>query len=460
MRGKIKSQVKVIMLFCIALILSDCQTEEHSSDQSQSTIQTVSIDDAKNFLAQSKSNSVGKSTNSQLENLEFDKIAHEKIKGSNQLLTVIPFATNSTFENKRILLLKIDNEIRTIVFSMYPNEDAVKGSFSGKIFSHTLDGSFITGFRAENGIIVSQFIESNDSTEKNNTETNKTSTRRVQLKEVVVQNNYRNTVHALDMFGSTGMYGDGLFGGGIGNSGGGGYSWDAGGGGISAPTPVQIIDALTGKAKCIFEKLKKSSSGFENAIKKFDGEFTVSHLKLTVNDALPADVYGQTQLPINFVTEIQISNSGLGNLSDLGSATVFAHEIIHAEIYRKMLAAAQIGTLTPDSSNMSPQQQINYVNSLKDNFPGLYDYYYKRWRSTWNHEMMANHYRSTIANIIQQFDNNRLPRSVYESIAWLGLGKLDTNVTTIAWDNLSSEQKAITTKLINEHFYNGPSNCK
>ena len=74
--------------------------------------------------------------------------------------------------------------------------------------------------------------------------------------------------------------------------------------------------------------------------------------------------------------------------------------------------------------------------------------------------MMANHYRSSIADIIQQFDNNRLPRASYESVAWVGLGKLDTNVTTIAWDNLSVVEKDAVTKLINEHFYKGPSNCK
>lgn len=105
------------------------------------------------------------------------------------------------------------------------------------------------------------------------------------------------------------------------------------------------------------------------------------------------------------------------------------------------------------------QEKINGSNQLKNNFPGLYDYYEKRWKPTWNHEMMANHYRSTIADIIQQFDNNRLSRSTYEAVAWLGLGKLDTNVTTIAWDNVSPEQKAEITKLINEHFYKGPTNC-
>lgn len=49
---------------------------------------------------------------------------------------------------------------------------------------------------------------------------------------------------------------------------------------------------------------------------------------------------------------------------------------------------------------MNAQQQTNYVNSLKDNFPGLYDYFLVRYKPTWNHEMMANHYRTTIADII------------------------------------------------------------
>lgn len=143
----------------------------------------------------------------------------------------------------------------------------------------------------------------------------------------------------------------GCFGGGGDPSDNGGYPPHVGGGGsggaISAPTPVQIIDALTGKAKCIFEKLKNSSSGFESTIKKFDGEFTVSHLKLTINDNLEPNVYGITYPPENYITEVQISNTALQSLSDLGKATVFAHEIIHAEIYRKMLSAAQLGSLDP-----------------------------------------------------------------------------------------------------------------
>ncbi|SFN59545.1 hypothetical protein SAMN05444143_1325, partial [Flavobacterium succinicans] len=217
----------------------------------------------------------------------------------------------------------------------------------------------------------------------------------------------------------------------------------------------QIIVELTGKAKCVYDKLMNSNSGFKNAILKFDGEFPVSHLKLTINNALASNVYGETQPPVDFVTEIQFNENSFASLSDLGIATVFAHEIIHAEIFRKMLSAAQRGTLNSNT----PEEQVILVNSLKNNFPGLYDYYERRWKPTWNHEMMANHYRSTIADVIQQFDNNRLPRSTYEAVAWVGLGKLDKNLTTIAWDNLPPDVKTSIDTLIRNNFYNGPKNC-
>jgi hypothetical protein len=442
---------KRIILFAFALTLSNCQVEEEQTQQ-ESRIKTVSTNEAKDFLAQAKVNSKSKSSKTERENIDFKKITQEKINGSDQLLTVIPFATTNEVRNDRVLLMKIGGEIKSVIFSMQPEENSVKGSFSGKIFIYSLDGFFLNGYRAKNGIIVSQFIKTTKAslTSKQDGEA---------LKEVIVTNNYHGVKFVNYFYFETiwGSGGSSIAGGGQ------GMSWDAGmgdvGSGITAPSPAQIIDELTGKAKCIYEKLKSSSLAFENAIKKFDGDFTVSHLKLTINNSLPLNVYGETQLPVDFITEIQINNNGLNNLSDLGKAMVFAHEIIHAEIFRKMLSAAQIGTLTPDSSNMNAQQQVNYINSMKDNFPGLYDYYYKRYKPTWNHEMMANHYRETIADIIQQFDNNRLPRSTYEAVSWLGLGKLDIDVTTIAWDNLSETEKTRVTDLINENFYKGPSNC-
>ncbi|AZJ35108.1 hypothetical protein [Tenacibaculum singaporense] len=230
--------------------------------------------------------------------------------------------------------------------------------------------------------------------------------------------------------------------------------------GYCVDTEEQIINKLEGKAECVYNKLKNSSTSFKSMIQNFDGDFPVSHLKLTINNSLGFGVYGITLPPVNYVTEIQINGNGVSNLSDLGVATTIAHELIHAEIFRKMLSAAKKGDLNyHNNQNYTTQDRINYVNSLKDNFPGLYDYYWKRYKSTWNHNMMATHYRTTIADIIQSFDNNRLSRSTYESIAWAGLGEIENNQSTIAWQNLTSiEQQAIIDAL-NQYFFNGTSNC-
>lgn len=73
--------------------------------------------------------------------------------------------------------------------------------------------------------------------------------------------------------------------------------------------------------------------------------------------------------------------------------------------------------------------------------------------------MMASHYRSIIADILQEFDNNRLLRSDYEAITWQGLGEFENNQSTIAWQNLTSSEKTQITAIINQNFYSGPSNC-
>ncbi|PJJ09945.1 hypothetical protein CLU83_3328 [Flavobacterium sp. 1] len=224
--------LKRTFLFALALTLTNCQVDETPTEQ-QSRIETVTINEAKTLLIQPSTAKFSKLSKEELSNLEFDKISQEKINGSDQLLTIIPYATNNKTINKRILLLRIDKEIKSVVFSMYPEENSQKDHFSGKIFTYSLDGDFINGFRAKNGIIVSQFVKNNNAI-KTNTENGKASKSMhrsaVQLNEVIIQNNY-HTVDALDVYGSSSIFGSGLFDGDFGNYYGGGdtsYSWDPG----------------------------------------------------------------------------------------------------------------------------------------------------------------------------------------------------------------------------------------
>ena len=59
-----------------------------------------------------------------------------------------------------------------------------------------------------------------------------------------------------------------------------------------------------------------------------------------------------------------ISEIALNEKPKLIIALSFIHEMIHAEIYRKMLSAAQLGNL--NTNGWTIQQQIDFVNNLND----------------------------------------------------------------------------------------------
>lgn len=121
----------------------------------------------------------------------------------------------------------------------------------------------------------------------------------------------------------------------------------------------------------------------------------------------------------------------MANRSILGLARTFTHEVIHAEMYRKV-------------------RSVNNNISIND-FPGIYDYY-RRYLKNWQHQQMAQHYIATIADILQTFDGNKNTRQYYEDISWVGLYRLrdknnpgpDSNPNYIyseAWKSLTIAQQ-------------------
>ena len=61
----------------------------------------------------------------------------------------------------------------------------------------------------------------------------------------------------------------------------------------------------------------------------------------------------------------------------------------------------------------------NVLDALNNNYPGMLDYY-RRYKN-WQHQQMATHYRSTIADILAEFDNNQHSYQFYMDLAWEGL---------------------------------------
>lgn len=246
-----------------------------------------------------------------------------------------------------------------------------------------------------------------------------------------------------------------------------GYNY-GGGGTTSGTTEDQVINNLTGKALCVYNKLQAMSTNFKNMIQKFDGEFPVSHLKLIMEDL--GTTRGVTRAPDgagtspDYVITIALNNNsnihGVGYRPNLMTAKTITHEVIHAEMFRKLLSLAKQGNL--NFTGWTAAEQKNYIMSIKDNFPGIYDYY---TRYNWNtstpnntqHQQMATHYRETIADILQSFDNNQHSHQFYMDLAWEGLKY--SNIST--WSNLSQEEKDRIGKVIDDYTNaNKNQNCQ
>jgi hypothetical protein len=179
---------------------------------------------------------------------------------------------------------------------------------------------------------------------------------------------------------------------------------------------VQIINELTDKAKCVYDKLEKLSSGFKNSIQKFDGEFPVSHLKFKESSNLPSNVNAETSPPSNFLMTITLNSNNL-NRPNLSIARTMIHEVIHAEMFRKILSIIDNGG---DLNGLTKSQWTSKLSN--GDYPGIFDYYSRYGVNGMQHQQMASHYISTISNYLKDFQPG-LSQDIYDSMAWTGLKK-------------------------------------
>lgn len=246
-----------------------------------------------------------------------------------------------------------------------------------------------------------------------------------------------------------------------------------GGGGDGEGTPgtaIIINDQALKNNPCLNEVYSKlgEASGFDYYLKNFDGSNSVANLKFAIG-TLGGNTYGETSPPNNYLITITLDADKLTNTPSLFVADIFIHEIIHAEMFRKMMEAAESGNIDP--TTMTTQQQIDYVESLRNNFPGLYDYYMRyeynvpsgQEPSNAMHELMAQHYISTIVSALKQYDNTQT-EDVYKAIAWFGLkgtGTEDKNTglysnSTKAWENLSTQERLNLIQILKDFKNNAP----
>ncbi len=189
---------------------------------------------------------------------------------------------------------------------------------------------------------------------------------------------------------------------------------------------------------------------FDNYLQAFNNNFLVSRLRLRASGNLSD--FGNNPL-VNAVTlppatsnltEIVFNTNNLTR-PQLDIARTFIHELIHATLFRYMLIASETGALEPEGG-MTQEQIVNFIANLRNDFPGIYDYYFQRELMDWSHEMMGQHYRNIIVQGLIEFDDT-YPEEIYQALAWVGLKN------TIAWNALSLSQRAHYNQLYHNFVY-------
>ncbi|MGB0198901.1 MAG: hypothetical protein ACPF80_02565 [Flavobacteriaceae bacterium] len=467
------------LILIVTLLIVACEPDNNNEIQASSSLESVSPIEVQNILKpysihlgnkhRFASSSKGIKTNSRfLKEIDIEELSYENISNTNAKMAVVPATIKYDDYYSRVLLLKIDGKVETVAFNTKQDPYADDENFTGEMVISDLDGNYLRGFKVINGMIVMLYLPEGPQTTQNASLLTALSIGsllqndfewEIELEEVEVWGTLPSNRFEIEwVFTSLYKYDDNVFEGG-------GNSWtnekdyrmwnsapkeD----GVNHPSNNEeeddiIINKLTGKALCVFNKLEQLSGGFRNAIKKFDGEFPVSHLRFEINNTMPDGNYGVTKPPSNYITTIQMSNTQLAKISDLGAAVAFAHEVIHAEMFRKIMSILENGG---DLDGMTKSEWKEKLS--KGDYPGIYDYYTRYGVNGFQHEQMAKHYTSVIADIVSSFDNNKLPSTVYQDISWAGL-----RANTKAWNSLTESEKSRIKSNLFKYFFNGNKNC-
>jgi hypothetical protein len=299
-------------------------------------------------------------------------------------------------------LIKIKDELKSVVFTMYPDSEATAQDFSGLIMLNRIDGTFVNGFRAKKGLLVSQFVKSKTNSKSNN----KTQEDPIPLHEVIIINSYHKvTTFQIFIYSwerpedVKPEYN---------------YLWDGGSGGGGGPavepepdTEVDVANEIEENiddtelddcTKAILDKLKNlTQSDIASIFEKFgtptNGTYNIKIVLGNPND-MSALAQTETISKNNYlitISEAYIKGTPNNPIrpTDLSIAAVLIHELIHAHFK----------ALFDDFHN-------NGDTCAYDNYDCLYEKYATKnyvGKIDAQHAQMFDNYVPIIAAILQEF---------------------------------------------------------
>ncbi len=215
---------------------------------------------------------------------------------------------------------------------------------------------------------------------------------------------------------------------------------------------------------------------FQEYLQNFEEDFSVADLRFTADENFSAseDVryhnamaitnppLASNEILITFNTDPATSGNIL-ETPDVFKAVAMIHEIIHAEMYRKMLdavRAAEINSTTLQWDTWPNNTDFDdFIESLENKYYGIFDYY---TRYEWDtptpndaqHQQMASHYRDIVKQALTAYDPT-LTTAEKEALSWLGLNSADI----VAWQNLDPNERAAINSLQTQMLNTYPNEC-
>lgn len=336
-----------LLFLSLFIFFTSCEKEIIPNQEASNeipSISTVSQDEVFNFLNSSQSRSTLK--NSLLSSYDLNDLSFEPIRNSSEYLAILPYDSGESNYSSRILMLKIKDELKAIVFHLKESPvENTSPSFTGLIRITDLEGNYISGYRVKKGVIVSKFVlrefkDSNNKTsdcqENYNKETDDFCNGT--LEEVIVDgksgggsNGYINITYvymSAPPTGGTYQEPDWNYGG----PGGGGTGY------IKPTTPTEEEDKiyvkLDGKELCTYQRLNYAgvnATNYHNLMTQLFiefGEGNISNSDLIITSEDLSFSGGKSQYLGDGKFKIIISN--MSDRSSIEIAAVILHEMSHA----------------------------------------------------------------------------------------------------------------------------------
>lgn len=210
--------------------------------------------------------------------------------------------------------------------------------------------------------------------------------------------------------------------------------------------PVQIKNELEGKADCVYKKMVDGNNNINWILENFNDGDKPSEFDLILRMSTTlSDNTNAITVKSGKAFYMKINSNRIPDRTALSIARTIIHEGIHARL-REFASR-------------------NGSNAIS--FPGVYDYF-RIYKKNWDHQQMSDHYRKTIAEGLQQYDNNQKSPEYYMDLAWEGLSGIvdannlqgNTTIYTEAWKKLTnSEQQRVLNNITNEK-QNGTKVCE